>query len=222
MFYVPEWVSLSEVVGGVLRYYQEYNITEFSDITDIDKPLEYFGTKARRLIWHKLSEWANNDQLGVLCPNGKVVLASEGLVRCLDPGYAEGLCISLIECTVGSATPMVEHIDETGIREARQTVEEKRMAYGPYLYCPVLVDFNAYGTLVGILQGDHRVKRKPMSHKEIAEHVVETYRAGGPRPTRKMVKDTYMPKDKVETFNAVWKDITSACPELSIGGRPKT
>lgn len=226
MFYVPGWISLKEVVSGVSRYYREYEIDEFAEITDADPDRPPFFSshhKAFCLIWHKLSEWANNDTLGVLMPSGLVVNASEELVACRDKNYSIGECITLDECTVGSATWEIEKFDlERGVFEAPETLQEKRVRYGAYLFCPVVVHEDAYGPLLTTLQGDHHVKREPMTIEEIIKKVVEEYEIGAVRPTKKYLRENYMPNEKYETFLAVWREITARCPDLKKGGRPKT
>ncbi|MBB1497529.1 hypothetical protein [Paracoccus sp. MC1862] len=224
MFYVPGWISLKEVVLGIRGIYREAEVVEFSDITDAEEKSPYLHhiKKSNRLVWHKLKEWANNDQLGVLMPNGFVVLASEALIQCPDTSIEMGACINLMDCTVGSATWGMERLDGCTDRyEQLETLEEKQVKYGAYLFCPVVVDEGAYGPLLTTLYGRDRPRREKLTINDIADEVIAIYHEGTVRPTRKWVRETYLPNEKYETFQAVWKEITARCPDLAQGGRPK-
>jgi hypothetical protein len=237
MFYVDGWMPLKEVYDTMYAIYRDYlPAAEAADpggcifelIAARETQFDQLTAEANADMWRALDEWDAAKKLAVLTPSGGIVSPIAEIIARHSNDSVGGVHLDLSVGTIGSTDWWPDGYEPT----YQDTLEDsypsefedaKRRRYGPFTFCPLLVDRQEAESALKRMKAGRPFERRMPSDDEIVQDVVEwmqRYESGvGEKPIRARVRKVYSFRSE-QDFICVWGKITQKVPALSNKGRP--
>ncbi|MEI4471499.1 hypothetical protein [Frigidibacter sp. MR17.24] len=160
--------------------------------------------EARFAVWHCIHA---APRIGVLCASGRVVDAGASLMESVDYEM-EGAHVHIWTGTVGSASWM----DDSGHVSNN---EDKKLYYGPFLYCPVLLPEQHARDFFAELSADSSSPPRPPEH--LADQIVAAFDLD-PTVRKSDLRRQLAAHEKQISFEVAYQEAARKRPELNKRG----